>query len=78
MSQDEALEQLEKAVRDYHQAVKEPDDHRIVTGWIVPYMAIDGDGGEIVNYVAGNGTTLTAAVGMLHLIENVLKNGGAE
>lgn len=74
MTDSPTLQALEHAVQDHHNGVREADEAPMVVGWMVAYVAVDGDGSESISYAVGNGTTAATAIGLAEWSRDALLN----
>lgn len=58
------IKAIGKAIQDHHHENLRDGEPPMVTGWIVAFVAVDGNGNESIKYVAGEGTTAPAVVGL--------------
>lgn len=73
----ETLNVIDEAVKAHHREVYKDDDPTTVVGWVLTYTAVDGQGRDITNYAAGQGTSLALAVGLLDLTKTTLASMAA-
>lgn len=67
-----ALQAIDDAIKAHHREVYRDDEPTTVVGWVLSYTAVDGNGRDVVNYAAGQGTPLALAVGLLDLAKTTL------
>lgn len=78
MKEAETLQAIDQAIEDHHAAVSVPGEPAMIVGWTVAYIAVDGNGAEIFDYVAGQGTTTATTLGLCEWTKNIILNGGSD
>lgn len=68
------LQAIDDAVKAHHREAYRDDEPTHVVGWVLSYTAVDGQGRDITNYAAGQGTPLALAVGLLDLTKTTLSS----
>lgn len=68
------LQALDRAVQDHHNSVRDHDEPPMVVGWVVAYIAVDGDGAESLSYAVGEGTTAVTAIGLAEWARDAILN----
>lgn len=74
MPDERPLKSLDETIQQFHNSIREDDEPPMVTGWVVAYVAIDGDGLDMTQYAVGEGTNTATAVGLLEWAKNYILN----
>ena len=74
MTDSQPLKSLDETIRQFHSSIRDSDHPPVVTGWVVAYVAVDGDGADVTQYAIGEGTNSATAVGLLEWAKNHILN----